>query len=398
MTFGAPPCALYHAIYMKLLVISHALGTVVNQSFFADLEEQTGWSITIVLPARWKTQYGPGDMSGRWPSLKADIRHLDVIFPGSIPRHLYRSWFVGLLREIQPDAIYMHHEPYGFATAQVYLANQLAGRCPIGFYAAQNITKRYPAPIRRLERWVMDHSSFAFPVTEGALAILRAKHYAGAAEVLPLAIDPAIYHPQPEWSASRRAIMGFSTARVLFGYMGRLVPEKGLGALLSALEQLDDLPWELILVGGGPMEAELRARVAASDALRGRVHFAGVVPHTEAPHWLSLFDVMVLASETRGNWKEQFGRVLIEALACGTPVIGSDSGEIPNVIRATGGGLIFPEGDAGALAVALRKLAEDAALRQHLATVGRAAVGRLYAQSALVTRFAGVIGAATGAR
>lgn len=383
---------------MKLLVISHALGAVVNQSFFADLEEQTGWSVTIVLPARWKTQYGPGDMSGRWPSLKAEIRHLDVIFPGSIPRHLYRSWFVGMLREIQPDAIYMHHEPYGFATAQVYLANQLAGRCPIGFYAAQNITKRYPAPIRRLERWVMDHSSFAFPVTEGALAILRAKHYAGVAEVLPLAVDPAIYHPEPAWSASRRDLMGFSPERVLLGYMGRLVEEKGLGTLLSALEQLENVPWELILVGGGPMEAGLRARVAASHQLRGRVHFAGVVPHTEAPHWLSLFDVMVLASETRGNWKEQFGRVLIEALACGTPVIGSDSGEIPHVIRATGGGLIFPEADVLALAGALRILAGDPALRRQLAEAGREAVGRLYAQGALVRRFAGIIEAATATR
>ena len=202
---------------MKLLVFSHPCITAVNQSFYADLEAETGWTVTLVLPSKWKTEYGMRDGSARWPGLKAKVLPIDVLLPGDIPRHLYRSFFVTLLRREKPDAIYVHHEPYGFATAQIYLANLLTGNCRIGFYAAQNILKNYPPPIRQIERWVLRQSSFAFPVTEGALEILRTKHYTGAAEVLPLAVSSTIYQPSPQWTSERRNELGIPPERVIIG-------------------------------------------------------------------------------------------------------------------------------------------------------------------------------------
>ncbi|MBA3914623.1 MAG: glycosyltransferase family 4 protein, partial [Acidobacteriales bacterium] len=80
-------------------------------------------------------------------------------------------------------------------------------------------------------------------------------------------------------------------------------------------------------------------------------------------------DVLVLPSHTTARWKEQFGRVLVEAMACGTVPVGSSSAEIPNVIGEAG--LIFPEGDIQALAASLRVLRENAGLRQKLAAAGR---------------------------
>jgi L-malate glycosyltransferase len=100
---------------------------------------------------------------------------------------------------------------------------------------------------------------------------------------------------------------------------------------------------------------------------------------------------MVLPSETRSNWTEQFGRVLVEAMACGTPVLGSDSGEIPKIIRATGGGLVFPEGAVSSLAEAMLQLAASVELRSDLARVGREAVLTSYSQVHLTRRFASVI-------
>jgi len=79
----------------------------------------------------------------------------------------------------------------------------------------------------------------------------------------------------------------------------------------------------------------------------------------------------VLPSETQANWKEQFGRVLIEAMACGTPVVGSNSGEIPQLISSSGGGLVFPERDASAFAAALKRLIADQVLRRSCAEKGR---------------------------
>ena len=175
-----------------------------------------------------------------------------------------------LLREENPDAIYVHHEPYGFATFQVYLANQITGRRPIGFYAAQNLLKNYPPPIKQLERWVFRNTSYAFPVTSVALDVLRTKRYTGPAEVLPLSVSGDLYKPAPIWSKERRQEMGIPLDSVVFGYIGRLVEEKGLLTLFAALEKLPgDLNWELLLVGSGPMEQETTPACVGHGEARG---------------------------------------------------------------------------------------------------------------------------------
>jgi glycosyltransferase involved in cell wall biosynthesis len=97
------------------------------------------------------------------------------------------------------------------------------------------------------------------------------------------------------------------------------------------------------------------------------------------PDFYRSVDVLVLPSRTTPRWKEQFGRVLVEAMACETPVIGSDSGEIPYVIGRDG--LIFPEDDIDALAAHLRSLQEDAALRRELGRRGRQRVLANYTQA-----------------
>ena len=100
--------------------------------------------------------------------------------------------------------------------------------------------------------------------------------------------------------------------------------------------------------------------------------------HDQMARGYAQLDVLVLPSHTTPTWKEQFGRVIIEALWCGVPVVGSDSGEIPWLIELTGGGLVFAEGDADALAARLRELRAAPELREQLAQTGRAAVERLF--------------------
>src|SRR5207245_3300012 len=93
------------------------------------------------------------------------------------------------------------------------------------------------------------------------------------------------------------------------------------------------------------------------------------VPHHEVPRYLERMTALVLPSLTTPTWKEQFGHVLIEAMACGVPVIGSDSGAIPEVIGDAG--LVVPEGDVAGLAEALRRPASTPGLRTHLPSPGR---------------------------
>jgi glycosyltransferase involved in cell wall biosynthesis len=98
----------------------------------------------------------------------------------------------------------------------------------------------------------------------------------------------------------------------------------------------------------------------------------GYVAHEVTPRYLGAMDILVLPSETRPNWKEQFGRVVIEAMACGSCVVGSDSGEIPTLIQASGGGRVFPEANPTALADVLQQMIADESQRKTFARIGGA--------------------------
>lgn len=374
---------------MKLLIVSHSCVTSINQQFFAEVERHTDWELTIVTPSNWKNEYGNTLNPDRWSGYQGRLLSIPVWKSGNIPLHAYRSLFIPLLQEFQPDFIYVHHEPYALATAQIYLANRLSIKKPISFFTWQNIYKRYPLPFRQMEKAVLQASSVVFPGSCSAEQVLRQKGYEGISVVLPAGIDTDLYFPRAEAEALKNKLRLYPN-EILIGYLGRIVEEKGLKTLLYALEQIKDLPWRLIMVGSGSYEQEFDA-IAHNLQLQERINRLGYVPHIEAPIYLSAFDVLAIPSETRPNWKEQFGRVIIESIACGTPVVGSDSGEIPYLLQATGGGVTFPEGQPEALAQQLRQLIVNAALRSQLVEQGRQVVLQNYTNSSLAQRFAQTI-------
>ena len=153
-----------------------------------------------------------------------------------------------------------------------------------------------------------------------------------------LPLDPGIYRPRGLEEDLK--LIPRSDDETIIGYVGRLVEAKGPRTLVDALGSLQDLIWRLVVIGTGEFEATFR-RLLTEGGIINRVVFSGYVPHAETPRYLSAFDVLVVPSETQPNWKEQFGRVITEAMSCGTPVIGSSSGEIPNLIRKSDGGLVF---------------------------------------------------------
>ena len=122
------------------------------------------------------------------------------------------------------------------------------------------------------------------------------------------------------------------------------------------------------------MEGELREAARASG-LERRLHLPGVVHNSHLAAYLNALDIFVLPSETRRNWREQFGRAIVEAMSCGVPVVGSNSGEIPVVVGDAG--LIFHEGDAVELCARMRCLM-DPALRADLSRRGRERVLKLF--------------------
>jgi glycosyltransferase involved in cell wall biosynthesis len=161
----------------------------------------------------------------------------------------------------------------------------------------------------------------------------------------------------------------------VIGYVGRLMEEKGLSTLIEAFSRLKGSR-TLVLVGRGDYKDEA-IDWANSFGIADSIRFTGAVPHEKVPFYMNCFDGMVLPSRTvLPYFKEQFGHVLIEAMACEIPVVGSDSGAIPQVIGDAG--LIFHEGDVKELAEKLQSLMDDPALRKELALKGRQRVLRKY--------------------
>jgi glycosyltransferase involved in cell wall biosynthesis len=163
--------------------------------------------------------------------------------------------------------------------------------------------------------------------------------------------------------------------RFVVGYAGRLVPEKGVQTLVEATRHMPAT--EVLIAGEGPLAGAVRHEP--------HVRMLGWVPRTEMASFWSQLDVMVLPSLTdRKKWVEQFGRVIVEAMAAGVPVVGSNAGRIPDTIGDAG--LVFHEGDAAGLRQALDALRTSAAQRAELREKGLARVRNSYSHDVLMGR------------
>lgn len=367
---------------MRLAVVSHPCITPINQDFYARVQARTGWEVAIILPRRWKTEYGRR-RAERWSAFHGDLVPLPVALGGNIPLHFYLTPMRRRLKGLRPDVVYVHNEPYAAGTFQVVRAARALDGAAIGFYSAQNLNKHYRWPVSRWESWVHDHSDFALPVTTEVGEVLRTKGYGGRIDVLPLPVDTTRFHP--------RAENGRVEGRPLTaGYVGRIAAEKGVDTFLEALALPESGDTRAIVVGDGPTRNALSAR-AREIGIGQRIAWRGYVSHDEVADAYRDLDVLVVPSRTVPSWKEQFGRVVIEALACGVPVIASDSGELPALIGQTGGGWTFPEGDSVALARALRHAGDQPVEAEHRGMSGRWVVERLFGANAVADCFAATV-------
>ncbi|NET54247.1 MAG: glycosyltransferase family 4 protein, partial [Merismopedia sp. SIO2A8] len=156
----------------------------------------------------------------------------------------------------------------------------------------------------------------------------------------------------------------------------------------KALANLQGKPWKWLLLGRGPLESILKEKVV-EWGIKDQTIFVESVPHDQVPRYINLMSTLVLPSETTykfktltaAGWKEQFGHVLIEAMASKVAVVGSNSGEIPHVIADSG--LVFPEGDESALCDRLSSLMEQPELAQNLAKLGYERAMERYTNQAL---------------
>ena len=182
--------------------------------------------------------------------------------------------------------------------------------------------------------------------------------------------------PEPAWPRPHRALGSDPTPQLLF--VGNLSVRKGVPELLRALalSPLADVPLRLTLAGGGDIEGH-RA-IAQAMGLGDRVCFAGWTEQAQVARLMSEADLLVLPSHDEG-----LPLVILEALACGVPVVCTPVGEIPHVLQDRVHARFVAPGDVTGLARTLAALLADAPQRAALAQQGRA----LYRQSFALPRF-----------
>ncbi len=278
------------------------------------------------------------------------------------------SGWTEALETFHPDVLLGLEEPYAVQSA-LFLRWARNHSIPFVFLSCQNIDRLLPYPFRRLESWVLSQAQGAWFLNREAEARARLRGFRGVGRVIPLGVDldpePPIRGEAPPAVETQRELKDFTV-----GYVGRLVPEKGVEDLIRACS-LSGV--RLLVAGEGPDHKRL---ATLAQELQVPVTWLGWIESTRIREVYSQMDILVLPSVTTPRWKEQFGRVLVEAMAHGVPVIGSSSGEIPNVMGDAG--LLFPERDSGYLADCMKRILSDPVLRATLVDKGCLRVRSLY--------------------
>lgn len=164
-----------------------------------------------------------------------------------------------------------------------------------------------------------------------------------------------------------RQRLGIPEGDKVFVFVGSMSADKGIFELLEAFTQIKpgDYGLHLLLVGSGPEEAAL-AGIAASRGLTNRLHMAGDLPHHEIPKFMSAADIFVLPSHSEG-----LPNVVLEAMGCSLPVIGTRVGGIPEAVDDGESGILIEKKSVSSLVEAMKHLAVDDKLAGRMGALGR---------------------------
>lgn len=362
---------------MRILFLSK---TYLFASYLKQLKEiaQLGAEVHLLTPSSWgekKLEY----------NFKAEetvsVHLLERYLSGKNHLELYRPGLLRIVKEISPDLIHLDEEPYSLISYQCLRVIKKVEK-PFVFFTWQNLEKKIPPPFSIIEKLVHKDSAGAIAGNSEAKEILLKKGYSKLILISPnVGIDTENYKKCDSQELKNKLNL---KDKFVLGYVGRLVKEKGIYLLLEAFKQIQNKYSNLVLIyiGSGP-EREILKRLITTLKMSEKVFIFDFIYSRELPFYYSLLDLLVLPSFQYQNkilfwkgWKEQFGKVLLEAMSSEVAVIGSSSGEIPQVIGEAG--LVFPENDYLDLARKIEMLVNNQQLRKELAEKGRKRVLEKY--------------------
>lgn len=364
---------------LRVLFVSHAYVVGVNQGKLNAIAETGAVEVGLFAPNNWKAPEWnrPLPLENPYPNLH--LYSAPVAFSGKGGAHLYAPWDVWrVLNDFKPDILQVEEEVFSLSTFEFAIWSRLT-KTPIVVFGWENLERQLPTLRWWICQFVLNTARAIIPGNQDGANIMRQWGYTGLLEVMPqMGVDPDFFAP-PE-SANPLDDRPFN-----IGFLGRLSRSKGIDLIFAAVKELrqQELNCQVILCGSGSDEVALKHE-AENLQISEWVIWRGAVRHEQAPAELSQFDVLVLPSRSTPTWKEQFGHVLIEAMAMGIPVVGSSSGEIPNVIGRSD--LVFQEEDVDGLTAILKRLIHDPAWRQTVGSYGLNRVHQLYTHQRIAQR------------
>ncbi len=331
---------------MKVMFISHSSVLEYHQQKLKILSKKYGVEIHLVTPPYW---YEGGVKTQQFTGNTEIFYHKGKVF--MFKNRMFHSYYnvKGLFEKIRPDIVHIEEIPFNTVCWQ-FLRQAKKYNVKKIFFTWENIERKLNPVYKYFYRYSIKNSDCAIAGNEDGKQIL-----------LKLGFNKKIY-VMPQYGINlddfkfEKKLLPDDGQDYNIAYTGRIVPEKGLEILLKAIEGLDKIKLAIAGVGKKDYEEKIK-NIIKQKKLEEKIVWKGHISSKNIPEFLNKMHILILPSISMPDWKEQFGRVLIEAFASKVAVIGSSSGEIPNVIGDAG--LIFKEGDSSDLKDKIKLLLND---------------------------------------
>lgn len=379
---------------MHILIICHVYLLRANRQKLKAISEISDVKLSVIVPERW-TDYIRDIKGVEYDEDEIyDTYQLPIFFNGQEGKYFYKS-FTLLLNKLKPDIILVEQGSYVLSYLQTILYKKIfSPKAKIGFFTWVNIPYKLNPIMTVIEKFNLRNSAFAIPGNRDAMELLIKRGFNRSRlntqrdkpiKILPqLGLDSELFKKKNSSQLKTKLrLEGF-----VIGYVGRLHSEKGVHLILKACENISGENFKILLVGRGEEKDKL-INLAKELNLSERLHFIDTVSMDDVADYMSCMDIFILPSISHGKWREQFGHVLIEAMACEVPVIGSTCGEIPNVIGDAG--LVFTENNPDELYEHIACLLENPEKRIALGKKGRERVLANYTHKRIAEELAGFL-------
>ncbi len=373
---------------MKICIVGHPYISEVNQKKINALKEVSKENeILLISPPSWHIPSFP-PVPLFTDNEKIKIVSLPTAFTGHGGLYFFRSLkLISILKSFQPDIIQVDQEPHSLVYLQVLLAKSIVSpKAKLIFFSWNNLPnlRKFPKNIsvEMIQGFTLKHTDGAVCGNPDGAQILESIGFKNPIEVIPqFGIESSVYKKDNVEELKKKLKIGSS---FVIGYIGRIIPEKGLMTLMETLKELKNYNWKILFVGRGDMMPEILSFGRTYNIEDRIINIDNAFWYDIVPY-MNCMDVLVLPSVSTTYWKEQFGRVLIEAMACEVPIIGSDSGAIPWVIGDAG--LVFPEENVGKLRTHILNLIQHISLREELAKLGKLRMEREFTEEIVACKY-----------